>query len=199
MKSCQFINDKYDDLVRISDVQATLIKEMTGKINKMSVEMKEKDSIIENLVDRVQELEQNQLQNNLEIYGIPQQVGNLNEVVNKIAAMFSQPTNGILESYRLQTKRANYVPPIIVKFATKCQRDAWLSNKRAKEITVGDICGNESKSRVYINEHLSAENKKLLWECKTRGKAMNYQFVWCKWGKIFARKGESMELNTLKI
>ena len=44
--------------------------------------------------------------------------------------------------------------------------------------------------RLYINENLTQERKKLLWQTKQRMKKLEIKFLWTMNGKIYVRKDE---------
>jgi len=47
--------------------------------------------------------------------------------------------------------------------------------------------------KLFINENLTLERKRLLWQTKERAKAMHFKFVWTMNGKIYLRKDEQSE------
>lgn len=44
--------------------------------------------------------------------------------------------------------------------------------------------------KLYINEHLSPENKVFLNKLKSKTKELGYAFTWCRDGKFFVRKSQ---------
>ena len=44
---------------------------------------------------------------------------------------------------------------------------------------------------IYINDQLTAYNRRLLWTAKTKAKECNWKFTWVRNGSICARKNEN--------
>lgn len=83
---------------------------------------------------------------------------------------------------------------IIIQFKTREARDMWLTKKKErKNLTNGKILGTSSKDKVYVNEHLTNSNKRLLWLAKNKARAAEWKFVWFANGKILARKKEGQK------
>lgn len=79
---------------------------------------------------------------------------------------------------------------IVVRFVQRAKRDKFLKESKKQRVTTKDLdYGGDSKP-VYVNEHLTAANKKLLGAAVARKKTANWKFVWTASGKIFARKEE---------
>ena len=49
---------------------------------------------------------------------------------------------------------------------------------------------SRGRSKVFINDELTATNRKLLWCANQRAKECSWRYVWVKEGKIFMRKDE---------
>lgn len=45
-------------------------------------------------------------------------------------------------------------------------------------------------SRIFINESLTAYNRKLFWETRTKAKELGYRYTWTSNGRIFCKKDE---------
>lgn len=49
---------------------------------------------------------------------------------------------------------------------------------------------NENNNRIYFNEFLTSNRKRLLVKAKLFAKSNDYKYVWSRGGKIFIRKSE---------
>lgn len=73
--------------------------------------------------------------------------------------------------------REGKVPVIIAKFKSRLDRDKWFQKRNAMR-----------QEGIYINENLTPQTKKLLWQTKEQARAKNYKFVWVRNGVVFVRK-----------
>jgi hypothetical protein len=198
-KSCEFLNSKYDEFILTQEKQQKTINEMNKNIGKIISDSRDKDVVIAKLSERVSELEQLRLDNIIEISGIPVRDGeNLENVIQKIADECDLSADGITDVSRIPKRRKDRVPSIEVKFATSSVRDKWLKRKKGRQLTVDDVYENGSDSKVYINEKLTSENKRLFYLAREKGKEKNYKYVWVKNGKIFVRKFEDVGITRIK-
>lgn len=155
---------------------------------------KSKDLKIEKLEEKINTLEQNSLQTNIEIKNAPTTDTAIN-VVKSIATKLnvSINENDIVDAYR--EKRSN---KIIVKFSSTKSKKELMENIKKTKLKTGDIVSNESyaavageSNRIYINDELTKFYRNLLWIAKNKAKEKNWRFVWVKYGKILAKKDEN--------
>lgn len=186
-ESQKFMSDQYDDIRK----QLSEITLLTGKVKKLEEENLKKDLVISELNVRVNALEQYSRKNNFEIRGVSKTKDeNVEEVVLKIAQKLDvvMTLNDIQNAHRLQAAPGK-IPSIIVKVVNYKKKMEML-NKKQKTITNSIIFSNpQEQGKIYIDDHLSAFNKDLLWKTKLRAKEHGYKFVWWK-NKILVRKNE---------
>ncbi|XP_064485959.1 uncharacterized protein LOC135398488 [Ornithodoros turicata] len=135
-------------------------------------------------------MEQYNRQNNIEIHGvkaIPRE--DLFHVLDKIAEKLEidKPTPEQIEAIHRLPAKADNIPPIIVRFVNRGTRNRWLQNRnkmRKNKIDNQDI---------YINENLTAQNKRLFFLARERSKLLNYRFTWQKNGTLYMRKKDGDE------
>ncbi|KAG8246213.1 hypothetical protein J6590_089497 [Homalodisca vitripennis] len=96
----------------------------------------------------------------------------------------------VVAAHRIPSYNKRRTAPIIVKFATYEERDVWISNfKAVRPLTASKVNPSfNSSEKIFINEHLSPENKQLLARAKESARDKNYKYVWSRDGKIFMRK-----------
>jgi hypothetical protein len=197
---CELLSKKYDDFLKQQELQNQSIKSLTREVNELKNNLKEKDELIVSLTNKINDVEQYQMATMLEIRNIPvKEEENVTELVNNVATLCNASMSQVVECYRAPSKRVYYTPPIVVKLATTSAREEWLRRGKGKQMTVSEVIttADEGNKQIFLNEKLTPHNKNLLWQAKSRGKEKNYKYVWCKHGKIFARKND--ELGVIRI
>lgn len=90
---------------------------------------------------------------------------------------------------------------IIVRFVQRSERNKILEKAKKKQKktrkTTASLEFGGAESPVYVNEHLTGLNKKLLGTAIAQKRRVGWKFVWCSGGKIFARKDTTSDV--LKI
>lgn len=77
---------------------------------------------------------------------------------------------------------------IVVKFTTQILRDNFIAATRLRKgITSDEIKLGGNPQNIYINEHFTLKNKRLLRQTKEIAKQMGFRFVWVKNGIILVR------------
>ncbi|KAI5651886.1 hypothetical protein NE865_00223 [Phthorimaea operculella] len=142
--------------------------------------------------------EQYNVRNELEVVGIPEQN---NENLTHIILLSSKKLGvelqaaDIDEVRRVGTKQHEAGPakkslprPIVVKLLRKSKRDEMVAASvvRKNLTTEGIVTG--TADRIYLNERLSASNRKLFREARIRSKLHNFKHCWVRNGVIYVRK-----------
>lgn len=86
---------------------------------------------------------------------------------------------------------------IIGQFTRRQKRDDLLEKAKKLRLKNGDF-GNNSVSPVYVNEHLCPTLKRLLGMAVTKKRESGWKYVWCRNGKIFAKKSDGSETLAIK-
>lgn len=210
--SVQFLSDKVDSANNIMAEIKTELAEMKKENERLRTSNLVISKQVAELQDRIRNLEQYSRRCNIEISGIP---ATSNEDVKTIvedvgAAIGMQMQQGdMAAAHRIPAYRKDRIPSLVVQFSSKELRDTWLSKYKAvKTLTANQVSKHfPQQQRVYINEHLSPDNKVFLATLKKKCRDINYAFVWCRDGKFFIRKSEGSkvqrvhslsELETLK-
>lgn len=135
--------------------------------------------------------------NNVEIKGVPVKTNeNLFEVLNKITAavdctVLKEQINYLSRVPTFGSKEKN----IIVSFVNRYVKEEFVAQARAKKnLTTAHIGLADETRRIFVNDHLSPNQKKLLTKTKDAAKAKGYQFVWVKFSKIHVRKNDTSNL-----
>lgn len=92
-------------------------------------------------------------------------------------------------AHRVPAFSRTRIPPIIVKFTTKQDRDEWFQAfKEVRPLTADKVNRSFNKGMIYINEHLSPETKQLLGKAKETARVKGFKYVWSREGTIFMRR-----------
>lgn len=197
-QAIQEMSTKYDEVIIEMKQQNTDIANLRKRVEKLEVEVKDQE--IDKLRQELNDLDQYGRRLNLEVHGLPHHVNeNLLEKLNCLADDLELPHlsgHDIEAVHRIplksradavddekdkpSTEKSEKVPPVLVRFTSRATRDAWLGKKAQLK---------ESDSKIFLNENLTAQNKKLFWHMKTRAAEKEYKFAWLKNGKFFVRRG----------
>ncbi|KAI5741759.1 hypothetical protein M8J76_016825 [Diaphorina citri] len=79
--------------------------------------------------------------------------------------------------------------PIIVRLLNTKTRDLWTKAARDKKLR---------EKKIFVNEHLTTKNFKLLQSVKSWAKGNNHKYVWTKDCRILLRKDEKSKVKCIK-
>lgn len=190
--------------------EVDLLKKDKGRIDKMENRLAKHEKIDENVqalkttVDLIK-LEhsindQRSRLNNVEIKGIP--IKN-NENLFNILESISQKI-----SYNFPKTQINYITripqhnshekAIIVSFLNRYVKEDFVAAARASRILSSQDLGFlGSAQRIYINDHLNSDSKKLLNKTKQLAKERDFKYVWVKHCKIHLRKSDDSKVYVI--
>lgn len=184
--SMQEMSKKYDEVVAQMKLQHTDISDLRKRMERLEEKVKEQE--VEQLRKQVNDLEQYSRRMNLEVHGLPQHTDeNLLDKLNVLATELDLPQlseTDIEAVHRLPSKPkesgAVRAAPILVRFSSRVTKEAWLEKKRKLK---------QAKSKIFFNENLTAQNKALFWQMRTKAKEKEYQFTWHRNGRLFVSRG----------
>lgn len=180
--ACAKSNEKLDDFGdRLTELEtkAAAFDKLQETVQLMQVDMdKTKHDLFLN--------EQRSRLNNVEIKGVPfKKDENLFSIMDAIGRKIN---------YICPKTQINYISRvpihnsseklIIVSFLNRYIKEDFVAAARL----VKDLSDIQGGPRIYVNDHLSVDSKKLLTKTKLIAKERNYEFVWVKHGKIHVRK-----------
>ncbi|XP_045454931.1 uncharacterized protein LOC123664432 [Melitaea cinxia] len=191
-ESTQFTSDEQDAIKnRIQTLSCTtkIVEEMRQEI----IELKKQNTELRTDINYKEQMERIL---NLEIVGLPEDKGE--NLINIIIAMGNHfgvvlEHNDIIQANRVTPKIKILGRPrvIIAKLRTRLLKDNLLSASRKRRITTTDINLKGEGRPIYINEHLTVQNKQLLKKAKDTAKKREFLYTWTKNGRIFVRKGDT--------
>lgn len=139
--------------------------------------------------------------NNLEIKGVP--IANnedLYTVVSQIGELIKCPIPKQHINYiaRVPMRNDKTNKSIVVCVHNRYLKDDFVAAAKKRTITPADLGLQGSGMRVFVNDHLTLENKLLLNKAKAFGKERNFAFTWVKGCKIFMRKNPTSPVLNIK-
>lgn len=148
------------------------VKNCNSRINEVDKSNQDK---INKVASRYNTLERRQNRSDILIYGLPQSIKNIEEIVKKIGELFGITINetDINHCCHIHKKKC-----ILVKFnSTKLRDKLMQSYFKSKPICQNDITDSEATNRIYLNDNLSPSSNKLNFICrKLRLKKMIKKF-----------------------
>lgn len=198
-ESVKFTSDKFDEMKEKTDaitVEIGRIKLIETQLQDLKVENKR-------LTSEINEQNQRERNLNIEIVGIPEFP---NEDLSKIIKDYAQhvgvaiESSDILHVHRVTPRiKVEGRPRVIVaKIKSRELKDNIISGTRKTLPTTKDINLQGDPKPIFVNEHLTYYNKQLFKKCKDAAKLKQYEYVWTKNGRIYARKDESTHLISIK-
>lgn len=184
----KFYSEKLDDglaKIKINEDMSTEIFNL-----KLNNEVLSKE--VEILKGIVNVIDQERIENNIEIRGIPV----INECSDfEVLKAVAQEINvdiredDIKDIYRTRkTKETDdRQSTIIVKFNHFGKKQQFKQSAKFLKTDKKDFKKLNQKLKVFVNDHLTTFNKALLYEAKQFAKLNNYKYVWVKNNMIFIK------------
>ncbi|XP_054282152.1 uncharacterized protein LOC128999593 [Macrosteles quadrilineatus] len=194
----QHLSDTVDGVVS----QMNDFKKEIMSIRKENEDLRAKNNTLTSqlgkLNDRIRDLEQYSRTNNVEISGIPKTANeNVKSVVKDIGSALGLEveTSSIAAAHRIPSYNKTRVPSLVVQFTERTMKEAFINKfkearARNEHLTANKVNNTFPRDRVFVNDHLSPENKIFLSKLKQKCAEVGYSFVWCRGGKFFVRKSE---------
>lgn len=151
--------------------------------------------VVQELHRQVRDMDQHSRSANLEVQGLPKTEGeNLYELLKNVAAAINVPFNSeeisICHRLRMFSNKLAH-PPLIIQFTSRNVREAWLmAARRKKRLSTSDISPSLQPGVVYINEHLTFHNKRLLGYAKRLVREKRIHFATYSNGKVLIKEKE---------
>lgn len=201
-ESQSFISGNFEELKNeikgvVGDVKTlkTKVKSLEESVTVLDQKLKEKDAAIDNL-------EQYGRRDCIEISGIPMLPGeDTKQIMLDIAVKLDVQLqlDEISTSHRLPQNRRGDSPKIIVKFVRREKRDE-IYNSRKQIGGTSDLQSSQhySRSKIFINESLTARRRQLFHDCLQFKKEKGYKYLWTRNGKILLKPSDMSEVFTIE-
>lgn len=84
--------------------------------------------------------------------------------------------------------------PLVVRFTRKVKRDEFLKQARVRrDLDSNQIVEKSPQIKVYVNERLTATNRRLFRDARIYASELGYKYCWVRNGSIYIRKREGYE------
>lgn len=187
---------KLSETVDFLSTEYDLMKAKQAELIASNNELSARNAALEK---RVGELEQYSRLNNIEIKGVlVTEDENCHEILQTMANAIECPVEvtDIDVVYRVPTMSKNKNEKnIIVRFCSREKKNDFLRKARKARLCTSNIgfSGNTDVP-VFVNEHLTFENKKLFSKALSLKKEHHWQFLWTDNCRIKARKTEDSKV-----
>lgn len=191
--SMKFMSDKVDESTAFMKTMRSEFAALKRENEDLRVKNETLTGEVSALTNRLTSLEQYTRKDNVEISGLPvtpneDVVTLLKDVGAAVGVKISE--EDVSAAHRVPSYHKNRTPSLIVKFVRRSTRDIILGKFREKKggMTAKDVNPTFSQERVFINEHLSPDNKVFLAKLKSKCKDVGYAYAWARDGKFFVRR-----------
>lgn len=198
-ESVSFYNQKYEEIKADLDIKTTIIKDL-----KVDNEMLK--TTVTDLSRRLNMVEQNAREANVEINGIPEHktenlVKTMEQIIKAVNAHNVSVEDVIHVTRVAKLNRGDERPrTVVAKLRTPRHRDEILAavtkfNKKQSndKLSSHHLGIGGARSPIYVSEHLSPVNKAIHAAARIKAKELGYKFTWVRNGRIFIRKDEGSE------
>lgn len=196
-RTVEFCSDKITDF----EDKLNKFNDVISRMNKLEKENAALRREVSGLQVRVNVMEQQSRSSNLEIQNVPESSNeNLVNIVSGIGSHIGVPIDSSSLNYvtRVPTKIANKPKNIIVRFVSKIKRDDFLaacrSMRRSNTNPLKGLRVDGVADEIFVNEHLTIQNKILFKETRTVARSKGYSFVWTQNGNILVRKDQTSKI-----
>lgn len=171
----------------------TALKDRYGQLENSTGELQEE---VWTLRQQLRDAEQYQRSANIEIVGMPQtkeeDIYNcLEHIAAALGVTYSREEISIAHRLRLYSKKRHIHPPIICQFVSRRAKGTWMSAVRAKrDLDAREVNNSLPSSRVFLNDHLTGDNKALLGRARRLLKEKKIHFAGYFNGKILIKPSE---------
>lgn len=180
-------------------VHSQLYESVKSRNEELSKENKELRDASKQLCNRLAALEQYSRLNNVEIKGIPDTKGEnclaIMQAIGEKVGCPVEPTD-IDVVHRVPAKNGSN---IIARFCSRTKKADFASKARKARITTGVIgFRKETEKPVFVNDHLTPENKRLFAQALELKKAKNWKHLWTDSCVIKARKSDDSRVFRIR-
>lgn len=200
MKACiDFQEDTISDLKQKVSVLEADNKSLTNKLTVFENKM----SDFEGMKRSLNEVEQRARLNNLEVFGVPERkTEDLVTLMLSVSTAVGEPITKEDMEYVTRVPSRIKTPglpkTIVVRFKSTLLKDKLLSAARKKRGLTSTELGIPGDSKqIFINEHLTSDNKALLKAAREKCKELGFSYIWTRNSKIYVRQHD--KTNAFRI
>lgn len=174
-------------------------EKLRERCNKLEHENDGLSSVVRDLQQRLNDTEQHSRSSNLEIVGLPMTQNEniydcLKHVADALRVNFKAEDISIAHRLRMFSGKRHSHPPIIAQFVCRSTMEAWLRAARErKHLNSSDVHPSLPRSSVFINNHLTPNNKALLGMARRLKREKKVVFAGFYNGKVLVKAAEGDE------
>lgn len=176
--------------------RVTELEKKSSKIEQLESQVTRLHSIVTDLELERRRDRQRARMLNLEMVGVPEcKSESLHEYIMSLAkrAGVQLRLEDIDHVNRVQKMNPNkeYPRNIIFRLSNQTHKDSLLSSlRKSRNITTSDLGIPGDTRKIFVNEHLTPENKMLYKSCREKAKNVGFQYVWIRNCRIYVRKND---------
>ncbi|PZC82305.1 hypothetical protein B5X24_HaOG210861 [Helicoverpa armigera] len=196
-KSLNHVHATVDELTdKLTDVEGQI-----QSLQKTKEDITRLEQRLEKIETALHENDQRLRLNNVEIKGVPVTSSeNLYAIVSKICNKVNCEVRQDQINYiaRVPQRNSKENKNIIMSLHNRYLRDDFVAAaKKCKNLKITDI-GLNGNGNIYVNDHLTFENKQLLNKAKLLTKEKNFSYIWVKNCKILVKKNTTSPTFVIK-
>ena len=196
VKSVEFVSNQYDQLAAFKEVAMTQIKQLTARVNEISI-------TCERLARAIDASEAYSYQYNIKIVGLSAvaERETTEQTVKLCLKLFAElgvhdvSVADIDTAHRVPSRTASARPnAIICKFVRRLAKENVMAARtRVENVAASQLGFQEDVDLQYLrlHDHLTPRLQELLYESKKFKTANRYKFCWAKNGSVFLRQTDS--------
>lgn len=191
------------DILDLKENYRAKTESMRDRIDEMQERSLDMENELNNQYYRMVEIEQYNRRNNIEIHGVTyRDEEDCELIVKKIVENLELEIGeeDIEAAHRLKSNK-DEKGNIIVKFSNRKIRDKVMENKRKCSITnkMIDIIGEGEDRKIFLNENLCYEKKRLFNEALRKKRELEWKFIWTVNGNIKMKKDENSKIIEIRF
>ncbi|KAH7940719.1 hypothetical protein HPB49_004321 [Dermacentor silvarum] len=197
-REVQQLRTEIEQLRESVSVMNTFYEEMKRKNELVTGENKSLQKSNDQLTAKIADMEQRSRINDIEIKGVPAKKGeDCTAILRKMGDVIGCPVHqaDIDAVHRVPAKKDSN---IIARFCSRNKKDEFLRKARKARRTTQSLGFPQSESaNVYVNDHLTPENKRLFAQALSLKREKHWKFLWVDNGRIKARKSEDSRVHVI--
>jgi len=199
--SLNFYGESFDEIKKKMDNVVNIVNGMENRVIETELRCSKLEKEVDYLKIMLNNNEQASLNQCVEITGIPKTPNeDIPNIITSVANILniSIKNEDIVDTFRLKPYK-NTDGKIIAKFNSMILKDSIIKSiklryKNKNPVTANNLHTNFPEVKIFINDQLTKENKRLFWLTKEISKTYGYRFVWSNSGGVYLKKQEGEQV-----
>jgi Baculovirus FP protein len=154
-------------------------------------------SSIESVGEKAEKTARETAESSLEVQGIPDsELQNPSDAILAVAGDIGCELSP--EEFTCEVSRSSSKPTIVINFSSKHRRKNFLHAGKKFNRDRKRIRRDETDHKIFVNERLTADQKKLLYNTKAFARDADYRFSWFCNGEVHLKKTDTSRLIIVK-